>query len=66
MARAFPAKEKYRNFDKIYQDIQKERIKAFKKYQTDVEFKKFPSKKHSVLADQKELIKIYLPNIQQI
>jgi len=49
--------KKYRNFDKIYQDIQKERIKAFKKYQTDVEFKKFPSKKHSVLADQKELMK---------
>lgn len=47
----------YRNFDKIFQDIQKERIKAFKKYQADVEFKKFPSKKHSVLADQKELIK---------
>ena len=46
-----------RNFDKIFQDIQKERIKAFKKYQADVKFKKFPSKKHSVLADQKELIK---------
>ena len=47
----------YRNFDKIFQDIQKERIKAFKKYQADVSFKKFPLKKHSVLADQKELIK---------
>ena len=41
----------------VFQDIQKERIKAFKKYQADVEFKKFPSKKHSVLADQKELMK---------
>ena len=47
----------YRNFDKIFQNIQKERIKAFKKYQADVSFKKFPLKKHSVLADQKELTK---------
>ena len=47
----------YRNFDKIYSTIQKERIKAFKKFQSDVELKKFPLKKHSVLADQKEVIK---------
>jgi 3-methyl-2-oxobutanoate hydroxymethyltransferase len=47
----------YRNFDKIFQDLQNERIKAFKKYQADVGFKKFPAKKHSVLADQKEVIK---------
>jgi 3-methyl-2-oxobutanoate hydroxymethyltransferase len=31
----------YRNFDKIFQDIQKERIKAFKKYQADVDLKNF-------------------------
>ena len=47
----------YRNFDKIYSTIQKERINAFKKFQSDVELKKFPSKKHSVMADKKELIK---------
>ena len=47
----------YRNFDKIYSTIQTERINAFKKFQSDVELKKFPSKKHSVMADKKELIK---------
>jgi 3-methyl-2-oxobutanoate hydroxymethyltransferase len=47
----------YRNFDKSYKNIQKERVNAFKKFQSDVESKKFPSKKHSVMADKKELAK---------
>ena len=46
----------YRNFDKIYSNIQKERINAFKKFQSDVESKKFPSKKHSIITKKKELI----------
>ena len=46
----------YRNFDKIYSNIQKERINAFKKFQSDVESKKFPSKKHSIIAKKKELV----------
>ena len=49
----------YRNFNKIYSTIQTERINAFKKFQSDVELKKFPSKKHSVMADKKELITIF-------
>ena len=47
----------YRNFDKIYSTIQKERIKSFKKFQSDVELKKFPLKKHSIMAEKKELEK---------
>ena len=47
----------YRNFDKIYNSIQKERINAFQKFQSDVETKKFPLNKHSVMAEKRELDK---------
>ena len=47
----------YRNFDKIYSTMQKERIKSFKKFKSDVELKKFPLKKHSIMAEKKELEK---------
>jgi ketopantoate hydroxymethyltransferase len=36
--------------------IQKERIKAFKKYDLEVKKGIFPSKKHSISIDKKELI----------
>jgi len=47
----------YRNFDKIYSTMQKERIKSFKKFKSDVELNKFPLKKHSIMAEKKELEK---------
>ena len=47
----------YKNFDKIYNNLHKERVVAFRKFQSDVESKKFPSQKHSVMADEKELVK---------
>ena len=40
--------KKYKNFDKILSDIQKERIDAFKKYKTEVQKNKFPTKKHTI------------------
>ena len=40
--------KKYKNFDKIFSDIQKERIDAFKKYKTEVKKNKFPTKKHTI------------------
>jgi 3-methyl-2-oxobutanoate hydroxymethyltransferase len=47
----------YKNFHKIYNNLHKERVVAFRKFQSDVESKKFPSQKHSVMADEKELVK---------
>ncbi|MDC1296531.1 3-methyl-2-oxobutanoate hydroxymethyltransferase, partial [Alphaproteobacteria bacterium] len=47
--------KQYRNFNKIFKDIQKERIKAFQEYKKDVYNHKFPEKKHSIVIDEKEL-----------
>jgi 3-methyl-2-oxobutanoate hydroxymethyltransferase len=47
----------YRNFDKINQNMQKERINAFKEFKKDVSEKKYPNKKHSIKIDKKELNK---------
>ena len=47
----------YKNFNKIHNDIQKERINAFKKFQLEVTERKFPLKKHSIMAEKKELEK---------
>ena len=63
---AFPRHaKKYKNFDKILSNIQNERIDAFKKYKTDVQKNKFPTKKHSISVERKELDKFreYLQEI---
>lgn len=54
----------YRNFNKIYKSLQKERIQAFKEYRNDVIKNKFPSKINMVDIDNSELNKFkkYLKN----
>ncbi len=49
--------KKYKDFNKIYEKLQKERIIAFREYQKDVVNKKFPSKNNVVIANKKELQK---------
>ena len=52
----FPRHAKmYRNFNKIYNDIQKERIKAFKEFHKDVTIGTFPGKKNSISVDKNQL-----------
>ena len=46
----------YRNFNKLYENLQKERISAFKEFKLDVQKNKFPTKKHSISSEKKELI----------
>ena len=48
--------KKYANFDKLMQNLQKERINAFKEFKSDVKKNKFPTKKHSISLEKKELI----------
>ena len=38
------------------QNLQKERINAFKEFKSDVKKNKFPTKKHSISLEKKELI----------
>jgi 3-methyl-2-oxobutanoate hydroxymethyltransferase len=45
----------YRNFNKIFENIQKERINAFKEFKSDVQKNKYPTKKHSISLEEKEL-----------
>ncbi|MDC0497712.1 3-methyl-2-oxobutanoate hydroxymethyltransferase [Alphaproteobacteria bacterium] len=53
----FPRHAKqYANFDNLMQNLQKERVKAFKEFQSDVKKNKFPTKKHSISLEKKELI----------
>ena len=47
--------KQYRNFNKIYKKMQDDRIGAFKEYKKDVLNEKFPTKKHSISIDDKEL-----------
>ena len=47
--------KQYRNFNKIYKKMQDDRIGAFKEYKKDVLNGRFPSKKHSIGIDDKEL-----------
>ena len=49
--------KKYKDFNKMYEKLQKERINAFREYQRDVVNKKFPSKNNVVIANKKELEK---------
>ena len=46
----------YVDFNKLNNQIQKERIKAFKKFNSEVKKGIFPGKKHSIGVDKKELI----------
>ena len=46
----------YVNFNKLNDQIQKERIKAFKKFDLEVKKGLFPGKKHSISVDKKELL----------
>ena len=48
--------KKYANFDKLMNDLQKERINAFKKFNSEVKKNKFPSKKNSISLEKKELM----------
>ena len=45
----------YRNFNKIFNNIQIERIKAFKEFHKDVASGKFPAKKHSIGINKNQL-----------
>jgi len=47
----------YRNFSKIFQNMQKERINAFKEFKKDVLTNKYPAKKHSIGIEKTELNK---------
>jgi 3-methyl-2-oxobutanoate hydroxymethyltransferase len=47
----------YRNFNKVFETLQKERIGAFKEFRKDVLEKKYPTKKNSIDIDKRELIK---------
>ena len=48
--------KKYADFEKLMQKIQKERVNAFKEFNSDVRSNKFPSKKNIISIDKKELI----------
>ena len=48
--------KKYADFEKLMQKIQKERINAFKEFNSEVRNNKFPSKKNIISIDKKELI----------
>ena len=53
----FPRHAKqYANLDKLIQNLQTERINAFKEFKSDVKKNKFPTKKHSISLEKKELI----------
>ena len=55
---AFPRHaKKYKDFAKLLSSIQKERIDAFKKYKTEVQKNKFPTKKHTISIKKIELNK---------
>ena len=47
--------KQYRNFNKIYKQMQVDRIEAFKEYKKDVLNGKFPAKRNSISIDDKEL-----------
>ena len=47
----------YRNFKKVFDNIQKERVKAFKEYKNEVTKQIFPSKSNIIDIDEVELKK---------
>lgn len=48
--------KKYKNFDKLQNNIQNQRINAFKEFKSEVQKNKFPTKKHSISINKNELI----------
>ena len=54
----------YRNFNKVFSNIQKERVKAFKEYKVDVVSNNFPSKEYIIDVDREEILKFkkYIKN----
>ena len=50
--------KQYRNFKKIYDNLQKERIKAFKEYKRDIIDTQFPSKSNIIDISEIELNKL--------
>ena len=49
--------KQYRNFKKIFDNLQKERVKAFKEYKRDIMDKKFPTKSNTIDIYKNELKK---------
>tara|TARA_A100001011_G_scaffold72068_1_gene73953 strand:- start:456 stop:1295 length:840 start_codon:yes stop_codon:yes gene_type:complete len=49
--------KQYRNFKKIFDNLQKERVKAFKEYKRDIMDKKFPTKSNTIDIEDNELKK---------
>lgn len=47
--------KKYKNFDKMQNNIQNQRINAFKEFKSEVQKNKFPTKKHSISINKNEL-----------
>ncbi len=47
--------KKYRDFNKLLSKLQKERVSAFIEFHKDVTSKKFPTKKHSIDVENREL-----------
>lgn len=47
--------KKYKNFDKLQNNIQDQRINAFKEFKSEVQKNKFPTKKHSISINKNEL-----------
>lgn len=48
--------KKYANFNKLMNDLQKERVEAFKEFSLEVRKNKFPSKKNSISLEKNELM----------
>ena len=47
--------KKYKDFDRLKNNIQNHRINAFKEFKSDVQKNKFPTKKHSISINNNEL-----------
>ena len=47
--------KKYKDFNKLKNNIQNQRIDAFKEFKSDVQKNKFPTKKHSISINNNEL-----------
>jgi len=56
----------YRNFNEIFDNMQKDRIDAFKEFKYDVALNIYPSKEHSIVIAEKELVQfqMFLENIK--
>ena len=50
----------YRKFNAIFENMQKDRIDAFKEFKNDVALNIYPSKEHSIVIAEKELIQFQM------